>query len=183
MEVKNCPEYIIGFCPHEEFYVDGVTIKCPYVHSERERNAYKSSKEFFPFEKNSLAKFKEIISDLDHKIRIHSQILKHENINQDLVSILYTCQKQIDLFKKDDFDPIALHNLLVLHGKLLIHSHNNKTYANLDICYNCSVFKQKNSQCEHKFCKKYDFLRKTISVLEKKISVNSNSFSDDINNY
>lgn len=180
MDVKNCAEYTIGFCPNEEFYIEGITIKCPFIHSEADKAQYKLSKFSFPWENDCLIKFKEIIADLDRKIQINSKIIKQETIPDNLCKAISECEAQIEQFKIDDSNPLTLHNLLVLHGKLILHGIEQQNNRDIDICTNCSVFKEKNKPCNHVFCRKYSYLREMILILEKRLAEKPKSITNDI---
>jgi hypothetical protein len=180
MEIKNCPEYIAGFCPNEEFYVEGVTIKCSFSHSEKERSEYQFSKEIFPFERDVFCKFKGILSELDNKIKVNSRIICQDTVEQNVNDAISECQRQIEQVSINTLDTQNLHNLLVLHGKLVIHAKKNKKYGNIDICNTCGVFKQKFTSCEHVFCQKYRILREKVNILDKKLATCSkNTFDAD----
>jgi hypothetical protein len=166
MDNQICPEFIVGFCPFEEFSYDNLTAKCPLIHSNEEREDYLNANSSFLLEKTTYLKLKEIVEDLDKKIEIHSKILKQEKVEESLENALKECHKAIESYKTDEFDFKKVHGLLVLHGKLIQHWKNKKD-PNLEICKNCSVFKDIGKPCKHQFCQKYKKLRKIVIDLEK----------------
>lgn len=169
METKICEEFIMGFCPREEFYVEHVTAKCPYSHVSPERSGYLAAKTVHPFEHKALDHFKEILSEVDKKIAINIQMVSKEAIDERQYNALNECESLIELKNASAFDFEKMHGLLVLHGRLIEHIDQNKRTVAFDVCGNCAALKEHSKPCLHKFCKKYEKLRKVVSDLEKKL--------------
>lgn len=165
MNIENCSEFSVGFCPFSEFNEEGLTIKCPFVHSNEERETYSNSLSSYPNIEKPFKKFKEIIDDVEKKIVINNKIIQQEKIDSKLYKALQECQKEIEMCKIKDFDCNKLYGLLSLHGKLILYWNSQNNDLNLDVCNNCSAIKSKNLQCEHKFCLKYKYLREITMKL------------------
>lgn len=170
MNIENCAEYTIGFCPFEEFYVDGITLKCPFIHSKSEQEEHSRCKRLSPTVNTAYAKLKEIVYDLDKKVEINNKIARQEKVSDDLKKALVECEKQIENVKTHDFDFQNLHSLLILHGRLIQHWKSCKNDNLMAVCSNCSAFKSVNKACEHKFCKKYKQLREIVVDLGKRVT-------------
>ncbi|ELA42842.1 uncharacterized protein VICG_00157 [Vittaforma corneae ATCC 50505] len=169
METKSCEEFIVGFCPNEEFYVEHVTAKCPHPHIASERNEYSTAKAAYSFEHKVLEHFKEILDEVDKKVAINIQVTSKETVDESHYDALNECESLIELKNPFDFDFEKIHSLLVLHGRLIEHIDLSKTSRALDVCKNCGAFKEYSKPCIHKFCEKYQRLRDIVSKLERKL--------------
>ncbi len=169
MELRSCEEFLVGFCPNEEFFVEGVTIKCPFSHITTERDDYKEVNKYFPHEYKVLENYKQILNEINKKIEIRTRILAKEKIDQEHFSALRECERMIEAKMTQDFDFEKTHSLLILHGKLIQDLQSEDKTKRFNVCECCSAFKEINGKCTHKFCTKYETLRTLVKKLEKKL--------------
>lgn len=165
---ESCSCYVVGFCPNEEFAVNGATIQCPHSHIALEKDHYASQNRGFPFEKDVLNRFNSIISDVNKKVEIHKQIIYNGKVDSELYQAILSCQRLIDIKKFESFNFDNLHSLLIIHGKLIKSINNDEGMHKYYVCQNCSTFSESET-CDHIFCKKYAALRNITNNLEKKI--------------
>lgn len=169
MNIENCPEYTIGFCPFEEFHEAKLTMECPFIHSKDERNEYFNSNKPWPFEKSTLAKLKEIVNQVDRKTEMNIKIANQERVPTDLIEALVETQSQIEKFESKSSDFEKLHSLLIIHGQLIKYWNEHCSSHIIGVCTVCGALKHADKLCEHKFCKKHKVLREIVARLEKKI--------------
>lgn len=170
MEIKRCEEFIVGFCPSEEFYADNVTTKCQNSHVIQEKEEYAGSREILPFEYRVLDQYREILNEVDKKISSNQQLIAKETIDDEHYEALKVCEDLIELKKISETDLEKIHSLLVLHGQLIDNLEKSKNSANFDVCRICSAIKCRSEACSHQFCKKYEKLRKITANLEKRLN-------------
>lgn len=163
---KNCKAFNMGFCPHEEFYVEAVTEKCPYPHVSAAREAY--THQGLPFEYEVLATYKSIIEDVDKKAAVNSSIVQEDMTGEQHYRALTKCQQLIEAksTELDDFD--KLHSLLIIHGRLVQDVIDSRSKVQYSVCANCGSLKD-SRECAHKFCEKYRKLRDMVGELEKSL--------------
>ncbi len=169
MESKSCEEFIVGFCPNEEFYVENVTLKCPHSHIKAERIEYLESKKNHPFEYKVLEHYKGIIDEVNKRIELNLKMLARETVDKRHRKALDECESLIELKNLSDFDFTKTHSLLLLHGRLVESIIKSRDSKNLDVCRVCSAFIEKKKPCSHQLCEKYRNLRKLTSILELKL--------------
>lgn len=169
MEIENCKEFAVGFCPNEEFFVESVTVKCPHTHSISEKTSYEKGNASFSHENEVFYRYKSILEEVDKKIALNTKLLLKETIEEKHLLLLNECEKMIENRKLQEFNFEKLHSLLIIHGLLIADLKTNQREDKFEVCSNCSAFKEKNKVCDHQFCKKYAKLRNLTSKLEKKL--------------
>lgn len=174
MEVLDCEEYIAGFCPNEEFYVDNVSIKCPYVHSTAQRSEYSRQRCIYPFDSKVLLNYKKIVDEINERVEQNQLLVSKEKLHGNLRKALEEVEAAINKEHPNKFDLKKLHQLLFIHGKLLEKADSLNKEIKIKICKNCSYFITDQSQkCTHPFCEKYQKLRKIVLDLELKLSTST----------
>jgi RNA polymerase-binding transcription factor DksA len=167
MEEKICKEFVVGFCPFEEFAVESLTLKCSLKHDEDRRKEYMLCKNFHPYDLDALNTYRAIINDIDKKIA-HNKIILAEVMDQkDIINALEYTEQLIEQKATSLSDTDALYSLLKIHGALLDKAEETLKQKSYTVCENCGVFK-KESSCIHQFCKKYEKIRIMIKSLEIK---------------
>lgn len=164
-----CKEYMMGFCPYEEFYVEAVTEKCPFAHVSADREEYRRECKIYPFEYNVLEYYKNIIEEVEKKIKVSKWMLNNDSIDEKYLNALYECERLIDLKNTENFDFSNTHSLLILHGKMITNLKNSIKDPKKEVCKNCSALKEISRPCTHNFCKKYEKLRNLIKSLDLKL--------------
>lgn len=169
MDPGCCEAYVMGFCPYEEFYVEGVTERCPFAHVSADREEYRRELKIYPFEYTVLEYYKSILEETEKKIRMSKWMLNKDSIDKAHLEALSECERLIDLKNLENFDFTNTHSLLILHGKILEKLKSSVKFPKKEACMNCSALKEISKPCTHAFCKKYEKLRSIIKSLNVKL--------------
>lgn len=184
MQQNHCHEFIVGFCPFEEFAVDGVTRKCSNIHDEKLRESYRKNRSSF---RNSeivaLSKLGEIVSDADRRTEANEAALQSINRHPEITTVIERTEQLINQYSFNDninnntsnnlsnhlnnitMNEENLYYLLKIHGMLLIKLKDGVAQdIKYTVCKTCSAF-IKEGRCKHGFCKKYAKLREIVKEL------------------
>ncbi|KAI5148500.1 hypothetical protein ENBRE01_0361 [Enteropsectra breve] len=151
MDDEICEAYTAGFCPYEEFYVEGISKKCNKEHNDKNNSPNKS------ISKSTVTFLCQIIEDLDRKIEKNKECIEAVETSPNEVKALDHVNGLIESVSLDRCNDPAVYRLLKIHGKL-IEAIEKGQKIDISVCGNCGAFKRE-VECKHTLCSKYAKLR------------------------
>ena len=166
MDKDICDEFICGCCTFDEFITADCTERCTKKHSIELQKRFLGSENHSEFKQSilkAMSSYKEIIDDVDVKIKDHNQMLKPV-LDKKIVAALDNVEMLLNEQNVDNFS--NAYSLLKIHGELIERAANEIKKLPYFVCQNCSVFLKKQD-CDHIFCGAYKKIRETYKNLKK----------------